>query len=245
MRKTVILSGLILCVCIYISSVLFTGCVGVGFNEFVLKDAKIINKEGYPTTQLAFTVNYTSYIHLIDPDGVRIENVTADKYMEGCQLKMAEQYTTPKPGKYTLMVIDKDLDEAIFVKNLTFEGAKLNLTEISPKWTFHSSFWGFTLDRLNLKIRNEGDLPAYLTDGKTEVSGRLYQLKFEPVCLFEDEKDIFVEVQDSYQFGPGAFLSEFGCNLKIELEDDSDKILIEREESRSPLFEGLKKTIWR
>jgi hypothetical protein len=245
MRKTVILSGLILCVCICISSVLFfTGCVGVGFNEFVLKDTKIIDKGGYPFIQLAFTVNYTSYIHLINPDGVRIENVTADRYMEGCLLKMAEQYTTPKPGKYTLMIIDKDLDEAIFVKNLTFEGAKLNLTEISPKWTFHSSLWGFTLDRLNLKIRNEGDLPAYLTDGKAEVSGRLYRLEFEPVCLFGDEKDIFVEVQDSYQFGLGAFLSEFECNLKIELEDDSGKVLIEREEIRSPLGEGLKK-IWR
>jgi len=82
--------------------------------------------------------------------------------------------STASPGIYTLII--KHWDEEVYRKEFNIKGAKISILSCTPTFKYYEYF-GYDFDRLTIKVKNEGDLPAYfrtldiILNGKEGVSG--------------------------------------------------------------------------
>ena len=135
---------------------LLTGCAAK--TKFELSEWKVIDDEGYATLQIKFTATKSIMLSLIDPDGFDVDTDYCGEGVTASQLRLTkEMYTTPKAGQYKLIVEDEK--GVVATETFTFTGAKVTISDVSIG------------EKVNWKMKNEGDLPYYPSGGKVTING--------------------------------------------------------------------------
>jgi len=142
-------------------------CISFQANAFTITDWKVVY-DCTPNLYLKFPeLSESLEFRLIDPDGLQVgwDYVTAGE--SKAELFMAGLWETPKPGKYTLIVEDF-LGKEVYRRTFEFEGAKLS---VKVNFTWEPRYYYYILEYINLYIRTDGDLPAYITTAEVDVGG--------------------------------------------------------------------------
>lgn len=203
-----------------------TGCINPKPScEFRLAEWRMIDDNGRgPALQIAFKSAGTVQLTLIDPDGIVVdkslaipEGVTGAKlYLHG---GIAEN---PKAGQYRLIVREYKYDgEIIATETLSFKGAKATIRDVKLTWGYWAPGYVYLTD-IKYNIRNDGDIPVYLSKCKLVIGDKESSSGFKDVIVVVspgDEKTIRTISFVLTNIIPG----EYAANL--ELRDGTDKVV--------------------
>ncbi|MCK4398306.1 MAG: hypothetical protein KAV25_04870 [Methanophagales archaeon] len=138
--------------------------------------------DGSPTLLLKFYTNVGSTFQLLDPDGLGVSSGYIAKQNLATKLRMGKYQTTPKAGKYTLIVYRADLSGTkIAEKVFEFNGAKISIESIDPE--FEEGYKDYRMDDVRVIFENKGDLPAYIEKVVVTVDGNRDCSLYESVSI--------------------------------------------------------------
>lgn len=128
---------------------------------------------------LKFDLKEDVLLYLLDPEGDTVEPVLS-RGLYGVDIPLhlfkekstAKLYMTkegrqvPQKGTWRLLVRDKADENTLFTKDFTFkEGPKPELVDIDLEWKEDSHYpYGYELKIHSITVRNNGDLPVFLSD---------------------------------------------------------------------------------
>lgn len=148
----------------------------------------IVDQVGIPFLEVMADIKKSPKIFLISPSGNEIdhESVIGSGRMK---ISLRLGYNTPSAGLYKLITKDSQ-DNIISTADIgPFEGSKVIVREVNFKWK--------KLDAIasnpdwTIKLKNEGDLPIYLTDASIKIEKEEAAINFQPnptVLLSGEEK---------------------------------------------------------
>lgn len=192
--------------------------------EFRLTEWRMIDDNGRPALQIAFTSAGAVQLTLTDPDGIVIdrsmpipEGVTGAKlYLHGGIREM------PKAGQYRLIVREyKYNGEIIATETLSFEAAKATISDVKLTWGYWTQGYVHLKD-IRYNIRNDGDIPIYFSKSKLVIGNKESSSGYGDAIgdvSPGDEKTIRTRSFVLTNIIPG----EYAANL--ELRDETDKVL--------------------
>ena len=90
---------------------------------------------------LEFTYSTNEYVdaNLIDPTGKMAGTTILDPVATRDSVSMTTYGDSPIPGTYRLVVLY--LDDQIFEKSFTFDGAKISIGKVSLNWSYVSGVY--------------------------------------------------------------------------------------------------------
>ncbi|RSN72733.1 MAG: hypothetical protein DSO07_11440 [Thermoproteota archaeon] len=130
---------------------------------FEIKGIGIVDHDGYPCFKIPFkTSNYPVTFRLLTKDGELIDTYVADKPEEVVYLHLTpfKPFTNViGPKSYVIKAFYGDKE--VYSSSFDVKGAKadLKIKDVS----FNTSIFSLDLRKLTLEVRNEGDVPLYLT----------------------------------------------------------------------------------
>jgi len=149
--------------------------------SYSLEECKVVTED--KSSKLKLTVKCASIESMLfprslkfilsDPEGNTVDTgyISSDDFVDGKEtiyLDMAQGYCgQPKPGTYYL-VAKTSSGKEIYNDYLTFTGAKLSIEEIRG-WYKKYSDGTCALNKISMKVRNNGDLPAIIYKGRVRA----------------------------------------------------------------------------
>jgi len=126
---------------------------------------------GTPYLEINYTTESQVKIALINPNGLKTDEITVESETSSARLKMEELHTTPPAGSWKILAYDVS-GKKIYENVLHFNS--INFTEFNVKFSFEQStlLGTYYLDEFLLewgKWRWEGDLPLYLSTLRFEI----------------------------------------------------------------------------
>lgn len=191
--------------------------------------AGIENVSTYPTTLSGDAVLKASIvgdegnyeISLRNPENIPVANTTvlSSEMSDGDQtvnLSLTQEgYTTPMGGNYSLEIRNSGKGEIVYENNYDFDGPTLNVENFKAYFSYDDFFETYSLDILEIKVTNPGDLPAYVTGVGVILSGDSEESPVETESVLPGETDTimasnFIDVETE---------SAGSHTLEIELRD--------------------------
>ncbi|ACB08080.1 hypothetical protein [Candidatus Korarchaeum cryptofilum] len=177
--------------------------------SFEVRGVGVVDHEGYPCLKISFkTSDYPITFRLLTEEGELIDTYVASKPEEVVYLHLTpfNPYTNII-GPKSYMIKAFYHDEELYSINFEVKGARaeLKIKEVS----FSSSTFSLKLEKLTLEVRNEGDVPLYLSGIPENIElylddsrrsfilspstliiepGGISSLSLEPVASFIDPK---------------------------------------------------------
>ena len=180
-----------------------TGCISPTTSptsverEFRLAEWRMIDDNGQPALQIAFTLSEseaeipkwailarlrawsvrlfpengrieTFLLTLIDPDGIEVASRDViSSGVTGAKLNLFGNM--PKAGQYRLIVREHKLNgEIIATETLSFEGAEATISDVKLTWGSLTRGYVYLKD-IRYNIRNDGDIPVYFNKVKLVI----------------------------------------------------------------------------
>jgi len=188
--------------------------------QFQLKEWKVINDDGVPKLQIKFSANKSVIkLTLIDPDRVETDWSYVELGVTGAKLRMSDYGRTPLPGTYTLIIKDALSGEAAPPLAFNFSGAKLKITDVTPTWKYYKYLGFYSLTSLEIKVRNTGDLPAYINRGELNIDRQTETMYYLTECVLPKETRTITNPVYISGISPGTY------TLTITLKDKSGTIM--------------------
>jgi len=187
--------------------------------QFQLKEWKVINDDGVPKLQIKFSATKSVDLTLTDPDGVKTDWSYVELGVTGAKLRMSDYGKTPLPGTYTLIIKDALSGEAAPSLAFNFSGAKLKITDVTPTWEYYKYLGFYSLTSLAIKVRNTGDLPAYINRGELNIDGQTETMYYLTECVLPKETRTITDSVYISGISPGTY------TLTITLKDKSGTIM--------------------
>jgi len=187
--------------------------------QFQLKEWKVINDDGVPKLQIKFSANKSVIkLTLIDPDGVETDWSYVELGVTGAKLRMSDYGRTPPAGTYTLLI--KDILDREVASPLTFNFSRANLKiiNVTPTWEYYK-YRNYSLTSLAIKVRNTGDLPAYINRGELNIDGQTETMNYLTECVLPKETRTITDSVYISGISPGTY------TLTITLKDKSGTIM--------------------
>jgi hypothetical protein len=193
--------------------------------QFQLTDWAVIDHYNTASLQLSFTITGDVELLLTNPDGVEVDSERVyywgwDTEVEEkeAELDLAGYKEIPEAGQYTLTVKDalgKIIDTEIF----SFAGGEVTMSEVSLTWDYDEYWNSYSLKSISFKVTNNGDLPAYIDEGKITVDSETQTLYFYETILPDEEATLYSSIYAISEITAGT------KTFTLELKDNADKII--------------------
>jgi hypothetical protein len=185
--------------------------------EVHLTEWAVVDDFGTAALRLGFTTTSDVEFHLTNPDGVETDSAPVGEWEREAKLELAGYYEVPDSGQYILTVKDA-LGETITTETFEFIGADVTISEVSPTWEYGWDWGYYSLEDIQFKTSNDGDLPAYVSDCELSVDIVGESIYFGEVVL-PGKKKIFSESVFLSEVTPGQ------KSMSLELTDDADRVV--------------------
>ena len=190
--------------------------------EFRLTEWRMIDDNGRPALQIAFTNAGGIYLTLTDPDGIKVNYMYIQRGVTGGKLDLhGDIGEIPKAGQYRLIAREGLMGEIIATETLSFEGAKATISDVKLTWGYWTQGYVHLKD-IRYNIRNDGDIPVYIRKCKLVIGDKESSSAYGDArgdVPPGDEKTIRTGTVTITDIIPG----EYAANL--ELRDGTDKIV--------------------
>lgn len=101
-----------------------------------------------------------------------ISDTAMEDGSEASLLRLADYGETPIAGTYSLVVNSSFPVRTLYTKKFTFSGADLKVISCTPSWTYWFYLGYYSLDGLSIEVRNDGDLPTYISRVDVTIAGK-------------------------------------------------------------------------
>jgi len=193
---------------------------GWSFNtrmQFTITGSQVVSANGTATLRIQFTTSAPVSLSLTNPDGLETATDAVDMDATAADLAMADQYVTPKAGKYTLVV--ENALEPLATREFDFSGANPSITEVTPSFVIFGQTNLYLLQRLTVTLKNTGDLPACIDSGEfTLDGGNVFTFDTSQIVLPGETKTFSVSTSVSGVTGGAKQLS-------LTLRDSADTVV--------------------
>lgn len=208
----------------------FSGCILKDFFEdtsFSLDSYNIINDQGFPAISIFFNCSSRVNLKTFDTNSNMIDYDFF--YHKGnTTLNIGDYRETINPGKYSLIVYDKNNKE-IFSKDLSFKGSNLSIIKCDQLWWENKN--KYTFIGLKIYVQNLGDVPVYPFYAEMIVDSQIFNSYIPPSVILPGYSD-YIYYDFIYE---GVFKSD---SFKIIIKDKDNKNL-----TNSNFNFNVKKTI--
>ena len=150
--------------------------------EFSLHSCEVIDNYGFPSLAISFDASSNVSLHLYDPSGNETDTLNVDKYTKKTKLHLTDYWNTAPAGNYTLTVTNQ-IGDIVFERKLPFKGAALSMVKYTSR---------LNVGVLIMHVKNDGDLPIYLSDGEIRVDGKKVALSFGIVGISPDQEKTII-----------------------------------------------------
>ena len=136
----------------------FSGCMFPAQTKFSLISLAVDDDAGFSRLHIRFNNSNDVTLTLQDPTN---KVVSSHFYYYGIHnesIYLSGYRTNSSPGTYTILVKDSQKN-LIYNHELSFNGSDLSILQVTTDWWEEKPF--FSLVGLLLKVKNDGDLPAY------------------------------------------------------------------------------------
>ena len=154
--------------------------------KFTLKSYKVVVYGDQVSLLILFKANSTVNITLVGPDNTTLSSITARPGDGIAYLAMAPPGTTPRAGRYKLIVASLD-GVKIYEKTLEFQGPKLEILDASLRVFWDNVVKG-VIEGVSIVVVNNGDMPAIVKEIVLQINSRNYTVPIEVVVPVGEAK---------------------------------------------------------
>lgn len=142
---------------------------------FVFKEYKVIVRHSTASLYVSFETDRNVELKIIGPDGVEKDSTIVSPDETGAYLYIGDFMGTPESGTYKLIVMD--LWGKVFEQELTFTGYDVEVVDVSFD-SRYDELLGYIVEKVFITVRNNGDLPTFLSKGLLVLGEETEELYF-------------------------------------------------------------------
>ena len=155
--------------------------------DFTLNSWEVADDDGYTSLLIKFDVTDSVKMQVNDPDGVAVDTEYVDEFDDAVYIHLAGYLDTPKSGTYEFQVISWLSDELTFSKEFSFDGPNLSITNVKVSWEWSSLFDAYNIERIEITVKNDGDLPIYPKGGTVKIENEEDSLYYSTITVMPGE----------------------------------------------------------